>query len=277
MKRFIRSLAFCLALSLAFCCMGCSGLNQLSDALRGLAARETPAPSATPVPEQTAAPQQETPAPAEPEPAAAGELLAALDLALFKKDMESDPLTLKLTLKNPDALGIGMPEATWGELSYEETMRTAAEYEAFLTQLEQIDRSALSEDEQLTYDTIAQELYAFLASAKYYYYDEVLSPYNGLHTNLPFNFVLYDLDNEQDVENYLALLEDAARYMAEDVLRFEQEKAELGTFMNDVTLDKVLEHIKDFADAGEGCFLYATFADSLQSWRGCGSRVSCPQ
>ncbi|MCI5914911.1 MAG: DUF885 domain-containing protein [Christensenella sp.] len=263
MKRFIRSLAFCLALSLAFCCMGCSGLNQLSDALRGLAARETPAPSATPVPEQTAAPQQETPAPAEPEPAAAGELLAALDLALFKKDMESDPLTLKLTLKNPDALGIGMPEATWGELSYEETMRTAAEYEAFLTQLEQIDRSALSEDEQLTYDTIAQELYAFLASAEYYYYDEVLSPYNGLHTNLPFNFVLYDLDNEQDVENYLALLEDAARYMAEDVLRFEQEKAELGTFMNDVTLDKVLEHIKDFADAGEGCFLYATFADSL--------------
>lgn len=45
MKRFIRSLAFCLALSLAFCCMGCSGLNQLSDALRGLAARETPAPA----------------------------------------------------------------------------------------------------------------------------------------------------------------------------------------------------------------------------------------
>lgn len=85
MKRFIRSLAFCLALSLAFCCMGCAGLNQLSDALRGLAARETPAPSATPVPEQTAAPQQETPAPAEPEPAAAGELLAALDLALFKR------------------------------------------------------------------------------------------------------------------------------------------------------------------------------------------------
>ena len=36
------------------------------------------------------------------------------------------------------------------------------------------------------------------------------------------------------MENYLALLEDAARYMAEDVLRFEQEKAELG----DADLDR---------------------------------------
>ena len=44
--------------------------------------------------------------------------------------MESDPFTLKLTLKDPEALGIPMPEATWGELSYAETMRYAEEYGA---------------------------------------------------------------------------------------------------------------------------------------------------
>ena len=262
MKRFNRFFAFGLALLLALGCMGCSGINELSEALRGLADRATPAPVETPAPAPVETPAA-TPVATEPPAPDAGEQLAALDLALFKKDMESDPFTLKLTLKDPEALGIPMPEATWGELSYAETKRYAEEYGAFLKQLHEIDRSALSEDEQLTYDTIEQELTAFVAAAEYYYYDEVLSPYNGLHTNLPFNFVLYELDCEQDVENYLALLEDAARYMQEDVLRFEQEKAEQGIFMNDAALDKVLEQIKDFADAGESCFLYATFADAL--------------
>ena len=230
MKRFNRFFAFGLALLLAFGCMGCSGINELSEALRGLADRATPAPVETPAPAPVETPAA-TPVATEPPAPDAGELLAALDLALFKKDMESDPFTLKLTLKDPEALGIPMPEATWGELSYAETKRYAEEYGAFLEQLHEIDRSALSEDEQLTYDTIEQELTAFVSAAEYYYYDEVLSPYNGLHTNLPFNFVLYELDCEQDVENYLALLVDAARYMQEDVLRFEQEKAEQGTFM----------------------------------------------
>lgn len=241
MKHSIRLLALCLALSLALGFVGCSGLtNPL----------EPSAPTASPAPAGTSA-------------RTAGEQLAALDLALFKKGVESDPLTLKLALKDPEALGVEMPDATWGELSYEEAARTAAEYGEFLAELRQIDRSALSETEQLTYDTIEQELSAYAEGMDSYYYEEVLSPYNGLHTNLPFNFVLYELDNEQDAENYLGLLADAARYVAEDVLRFEQEKAERGTFMNDVTLDKVLEQIKDFADAGESCFLYATFGDSL--------------
>lgn len=99
---------------------------------------------------------------------------------------------------------------------------------------------------------------------QYFYYEEVLSPFKGLHTNLPFNFILYDLDDEQDVENYLALLEDAARYIAVDVLRFEQEKAARGTFMNDDALDMILGQLQDFADAEDTCFLFATFPDQIE-------------
>ena len=143
MKRFNRFFAFGLALLLAFSCMGCSGINELSEALRGLADRATPAPVETPAPAPVETPAA-TPVATEPPAPDAGELLAALDLALFKKDMESDPFTLKLTLKDPEALGIPMPEATWGELSYAETKRYAEEYGAFLEQLHEIDRSALS-------------------------------------------------------------------------------------------------------------------------------------
>lgn len=250
MKRWIRALAAGLALALVLCCVACAGLTDGG----------TPAPQQTIMPEGTNVPIETPSSTGQTE---ASEQLAALDLALFKKDMESDPLTLKLALKDPEALGIAMPEATWGTLSYEENARIVGEYAEFLTELHQIDRSALSETEQLTYDTIEQELTATAEAVEFYYYEEVLSPYNGLHTNLPFNFVLYELDNEQDVQNYLALLSDSARYMEEDVLRFEREKAERGLFMNDATLDTVLEQIEDFADAGESCFLYATFADAV--------------
>ena len=122
MKRFNRFFAFGLALLLAFGCMGCSRTNKPS---------ETPAPVETPAPAPVETPAA-TPVATEPPAPDAGELLAALDLALFKKDMESDPFTLKLTLKDPEALGIPMPEATWGELSYDETKRYAEEYGAFL-------------------------------------------------------------------------------------------------------------------------------------------------
>ena len=264
-RLFIRLSALMLAIALLMGMSGCTAIEELKDLIRQGLMENMPKPTEEPAP--TVRPGG-IPVPT-PTPTVFGEeasaLLRDVDLALFKLDMENDPLTLKLTLKNPEALGIGMPEATWGELSYEENMRNTEKYCAYLDVLSTIDRSALSRAEQITYDTICQELNAAKEAAGYYYYDEILSPYNGLQTNLPFNFVFYTLDNEQDVENYLCLLEDAARLMAEDVLRFEQEKAERGLFMTDATLDDVLEQIRDFATAGEDCFLFGLFEENVSA------------
>ncbi|MBQ7113325.1 MAG: DUF885 domain-containing protein [Clostridia bacterium] len=216
------------------------------------------APPPSPSPSAAVLPQSKGDVPS------ASEQLRALDLDMFLDAVGSDPLSLKLSLKDPSVYGIEMPEATWGEISYEDALESKAEWEAWYETLSSIDREALSPAEQLTYDTFAQELSAGICGAEYFWYEEVLSPLNGLHTNLPFNFVLYELDSREDAENYLALLEDASRFMAEEVLNFEREKAQRGTFMNDVSLDVVLEQLRDFADAGESCFLYATFRDQLE-------------
>lgn len=149
MKRCIRYFVLLLALSMALAGFGCTNPGNPGGELAPPESTATPAPLPTATPEPTA-----------PEAPSASEQLAALDFALFKMDAEADPLTRKLMLKDPDALGIAMPEATWGELSYDDEQRLAVEYEAFLAELTRIDRAALNEDEQLTYDTIQQELTA---------------------------------------------------------------------------------------------------------------------
>lgn len=255
-KSLLRGVSLLLVLLLTAAFAGC--VKPDSEPAPTLPPPPTALPSATVVPEPTASPLPT------PEASDASEQLRELDLAMFLDAVSTDPLTLKLSLKDPSVYNIETPEASWGDLTYEDVLESKAQYEAWYETLLSIDREALSPAEQLTYDTFEQELSAAIRGADYFWYEEVLSPLNGLHTNLPFNFILYDLDTQQDVENYLAFLEDASRFMAVEVLAFEQGKAERGTFMNDASLDAVLEQLKEFTDAGETCFLYATFRDQLE-------------
>ena len=101
MKRWIRALAAGLALALVLCCVACAGLTD----------GETTAPQQTTMPEDTNVPIETPSITGQTE---ASEQLAALDLALFKKDMESDPFTLKLALTDPEARGGASGATTTG-------------------------------------------------------------------------------------------------------------------------------------------------------------------
>lgn len=188
--------------------------------------------------------------------------LKALDWDIFAASVTGDLLSYNLTLKNPEALGLEKPTTGWGEFSYESSVEYAKQCEDWLTRLLAIDRETLNVHEKVTYDTLKRMLESSIAGIDYYYYEEVLNPYNGYHTNLALNLIFYDIDEYVDVEDYLSLVEDTPRLMG-DILKFEQEKAEFGTFMTDKMLDVILGQLQDFIDARETCYLFTTFDDMI--------------
>ena len=195
------------------------------------------------------------------------ERFAALDLKIFTDYVTSDGLTFHLTLKDPAALGIEAPEATWGDFSEEVIKQTVAYANAYLQELAAIDRAQLTEREQLAYDVLRQQLEQDVASAAYYYYYEPFTEYSGAQTNLPMNLTFYTMETQQDVEDYLSLLGDLPRYLG-DLLAYEQGKSQAGLFMRREACEAVIQHCDDFIDSGDTCFLIGTFNDALAEVEG---------
>lgn len=252
MKSIIKPMSFALSLLLALSLLGCSA-----------APKDTAAPIATEAPAAASAP---TPEPEPTEDTARAEAEAALkklDERMFAESVVSDALSFHLTVAHPENFPLITDYPTgWGEFTYADQEASNEENIAWLEELYAIDRNALSDDSRITYDTLVQFLEQGIEGNQYYYYNEVLDTFVGLHSNLPLNLVFYDMHTKADVENYLTLLADTPRYVGQ-VLAFEQEKSADGKFMRDNALDKVLEQIKAFMDARETCFLFATFDEFI--------------
>lgn len=195
-----------------------------------------------------------------------GSVFAALDLELFQWYITKDIYSLHQTLADPAAYGIDRSAVPviWGDYSVEAFAQESREAQAFLDRLLQIPRSRLNEDEQFSYDVLEQFLGDVIEDADYEYFYEPLSPYTGLQGNLPLSLALYEIKTEQDVKDYLLLLEDTSRYVGQ-VLVYEQKRAELGMFMCESALDHVLSDCKSIANASGDFFLYATFDNAVDA------------
>lgn len=227
---------------------------------------EVPATEA-PTPEPT-----DTPAPTDtPEPTIApSQLWAEFDDTFFKEYISSDITSLHQLVKDPAAYGIDIStvEVSLGSYSKENDEEWLQWVMEKKEQLEAIDRSGLTEQEQMAYDTVAQYLEEEIESSQFYGYYEPLNMYVGIQVDLPLVFWMYDLNTKEDVDTYLALLADVPRFF-EELLAYEQYRAnELGIFMTETALDSVLEDLQDILDEGEDIFLVSTFEEALDGIEG---------
>jgi uncharacterized protein (DUF885 family) len=272
MKRlFCLILAFAMALSLA----GCKFFNKPDKP------ETTPAPTeaaSTEEPKDTAAPEnteQPTEAPSEP-PAdvesAADIAFKELDLDIFRTFVTSGTDSYnQYIVSDPGMFGIDPADVTpgWGDLTYDSHVESMDYYREVLDELGAIDRGSLNEKNGYAYDALKRTFEVSLMFEDYYYYDEPLTPLNGLHTMLPLSMVCFNVRNLDDVENYLILIEDMERFLGQ-VEQFENEKAEQGLFMTEVALDQVVESCRSFAEKGSSSILITYFEEVLETAKGYG-------
>lgn len=195
----------------------------------------------------------------------ADEMFLGLDSELFVWYVTQDILTLDQCCRMPEKFGINEQSVpvTLGEFTEEANDVWLADCRHWLERLRKIDRASLNEQNAFAYDVYCRYFELELLYDGLFYCYEPLDEYVGLQVNLPLTFGLYRFYEEQDIENYLTLLADVPRYY-DQVLAFEQKRAELGLFMTEEMLDLILADFASVVDSRDNSFLYATFRAALE-------------
>lgn len=185
----------------------------------------------------------------------------------FIDALSGSTISLHYHLKNPEEYGLDALPVTLGDLDLEEMSRQDAENKAIYDELLAFDIGQLTQRQQLAYRALARTLDIQVESTDLSIYQNLFSKYGGLQANLPVTLAEYAFYREQDVQDYLKLLEDVPRYF-EQAAEFAGKQSEAGLFMPDSGITTAVRQIKDFTSDKETNILIVTFADRLEGVEG---------
>ena len=176
--------------------------------------------------------------------------------------VSENAVDLNYTLSQPEEWGIERPtEEPFGELTLDFTS-SAEDLKEDRKELESFDRDQLTPEQQLTWDAIDFYLTTQEKTVGKELYNDLLGPVTGQHTNILITLAEFSFYEKEDLELYLALLEDLPRYF-DYVAQYEEARAEAGMIAAAETLNEAADYCEMIADAPEDCLLVTGFADRL--------------
>lgn len=218
---------------------------------------------------------------------------AALTEQFFHDQLYCDTVSLHYTVTDPAAFGLSDHIVSLGTFSNSDTdSKSATDYSSksntgasqsdanmstsdYLNALEKIDRSTLSEAEKTDYDVLNDYLSTQNRLLDYEYYSDPLSASNGLQCELPILLAEYDFRNQNDIDEYLALLKDFPRYF-DELIEYEKEKSDNGLFMSDELCSQVIDQCEKFIETPEENILITTFNTRVEHFFEVSSKhLSC--
>ena len=196
---------------------------------------------------------------------------ADIDMDFFREYLTSDITSLHQLVKDPAAFGIDYDsvERSLGTYKEDPDREWYVFIEDTLRRMGALDKSALSAQDKLAFDTLYQFCQWELEGEEFYGYYEPLTELTGIQTDIPIIFWFYELRTRQDVEDYLTLMADLPRFF-DELLEYERYRAEmLHIFMPENSLDAILENdIQPILDARETSFLIPLFDERVAQVEG---------
>lgn len=186
---------------------------------------------------------------------------------LFCSEITGNTINLHYTLSHPENYGITEIPITLGDLSEEALLASAASLENTKASLEKFPYSSLSGKQQLTYDLLEDYLDTQISVADLTYYDEILRPSTGVQAELPVLYEEYRFHSESDIDDYLALIGLTGDYF-DQIIAFEQKKADAGLFMSDFACNTIISQCRDFAAKKDDHYLVETFNNKIDRMEG---------
>ncbi|MBM6686641.1 DUF885 domain-containing protein [Faecalicatena contorta] len=190
------------------------------------------------------------------------DLFRQFTLELFRQEVAADTITLHYTVKEPESYGIQDAPVTLGSFGAD-TAASAASLENCLALLEDFRYKKLSPENQLTFDVLKSWLETALQGSPYALYEEPLSPLTGVQAQLPILLCEFSFDTPEDVDTYLALLEEVPAYF-DSLISFEQAKSRAGLFMSSRNAQDVLDECAAFTALGDSHYLFSSFQSRLE-------------
>ena len=191
---------------------------------------------------------------------------------IFTDAVSTDALTLHFELKDPSAYDIDLDTIDLGRINLQnpiDTFVSDISTDALRQELHDFDYEELTEKQQQTYDILDEflETEQTYDSKTLFYYPEYLSSTSGTQSLLPVMMSEYAFYNPADVDDYLLLLQDFPDCF-NNILDYEQEKADAGLFMSDESADEVIASCQSFIEDPDNNMLIEVFPEKLESVSG---------
>ncbi|MEA5010132.1 MAG: DUF885 domain-containing protein [Angelakisella sp.] len=191
------------------------------------------------------------------------ELFADFTHQLFEEAVTQDGISQHFFVANPATLG-GKGSPNLGRFDLESLLEYEEEVRDNYARLSTFGYGALTAEQQQTY-AILKDVYELEMEAEglaLFASHNTLN--NGNLTTLPQLLADFRIQSEQDIEDYLMLLEDFPRCL-EEGMSLEYARAEAGMFMPELILDKVLEAGRGLLSNPEESFMITSFEERLNA------------
>lgn len=184
---------------------------------------------------------------------------------LFLEEVSANTLNLHYTLAHPEEYGITDYVISLGTVSASPKPKQYETMEQYIQKLQNFNYKRLSSENQITLDMLLLYFTTEKSSQKFYYLEEPLGESLGIQAQLPVLLAEYTFYDKQDIADYLKLLQTIDTYF-EDLLAFEQAKAEQGVLMGDAALEGIISQCREFIADPQDNFLEEVFRDKLEDF-----------
>lgn len=179
---------------------------------------------------------------------------------VFKNAMASDMLNLHYTVKEPASYGIERPAMDLFAVS-------DFDNEAILAALSEYDFSLLSRENQITYAIMQEDLTDAVAWSDLAPLSSSFSYSSGIQVNLVTIATEYEFFIEQDIRDYLDMMEQIPAYFSY-LFEGEEERVAAGYGYPDFLLEEIIAQFDEIVSEGEdSCFL-SSFEEKINAFEG---------
>ena len=173
---------------------------------------------------------------------------------LFLKEVSANTLNLHYTLAHPEEYGITDYVVSLGSVSAHPNPDQYETMEHYIQTLQNFNYKRLSSENQITLDMLLLYFTTEKSSQKFHYLEEPLGETLGIQAQLPILLAEYAFYDKQDIADYLKLLQTIDTYY-EELLAFEQAKAQQGVLMSDASLEGIRAQCQEFIADPQNNFL----------------------
>jgi len=191
----------------------------------------------------------------------AAQKLAEIEDRVFEELVTEDSLSFNLYMDSPENFGLSRIEPSWGRYYtreyFDEVVVLRRELLEELSQIN-VHHLRLLKD-QILYKTLVQLADVTVRSADFFYHSEPFNTSNGMYSDVPLVMAEFYFREQADIDTYLTLMRTFGDYIDRE-LNYEKEKVEMGLFMPDFSVDKVIETCEgNLENRGDEHFLVETF------------------
>ena len=183
----------------------------------------------------------------------------------FKEYVSSDTVTLHFKLSDPSAYGIDENiSPSYGDFSVAKQTELCQRSSELLKELNTFDPDTLSEEDAFIWRILKNYLETSVDSKDYILYQSFLGT-NGLQSQIPVTLSEYYFDDEKDIQDYLALVNQVPE-LFDQLLDFEQQRREAGFISPDFVVSDTIDQIDQFLTASvDDNLLIETFEDKIEN------------